>query len=162
MRTSLGLDGCKHLKSEPRIRYWRPDTGNGARLTISGAHLVSDDLFDCPICDGLGYLACDDSSEIQCESCNGTGKVPAAKAETSARSPVAPANVRSGLRSLLQLRVGRKPHRREGLVIATFGADFFGMRNRQLGIGLTARLCSPESIDVIVMKLREPLWIHAG
>ena len=47
-------------------------------------------------------------------------------------------------------------------MIATFGADFFGMRNRQLGIGLIARLRSPESIDVIMMKLREPLWVCAA
>jgi hypothetical protein len=60
--------------------------------------------------------------------------------------------------SLLQLRVGRQPQCRQGLVIAPFGADGFGMPNRQLGIGLIARLRSPEPIYVIVMKLREPLW----
>jgi hypothetical protein len=66
--------------------------------------------------------------------------------------------VRKNGSRLIQLRVRRKPHRREGLVIPTFCADSFGMRNRQLGIGLIARLCSPESINVIMMKLREPLW----
>jgi hypothetical protein len=115
---------------------------------------MPDDLMDCPVCDGLGYLQCDDSSEIQCEYCDGTGKVSAAKAETPAGSSTAPDNVRSDLRSLVQPSVGRKPHRREGLVIATFCADGFGMRNRQLGIGLIARLRSPESINVIMMKLR--------
>jgi hypothetical protein len=115
---------------------------------------MPDDLMDCLVCDGLGYLQCDDSSEIQCEYCNGTGKVPAAKAETPAGSSAATVNVRSDLRSLVQPSVGRKPHRREGLVIATFCADGFGMRNRQLGIGLIARLRSPESINVIMMKLR--------
>ena len=42
---------------------------------------MSDDLIDCPVCDGLGYLPCDDGSEIQCEHCNGTGKVSAERAE---------------------------------------------------------------------------------
>ncbi len=45
---------------------------------------MSDDLIDCPVCDGLGYLPCDDGSEIQCTHCNGTGKVPAEQAETTA------------------------------------------------------------------------------
>ena len=27
---------------------------------------MSDDLIDCPVCDGLGYIPCDDGSEIQC------------------------------------------------------------------------------------------------
>jgi hypothetical protein len=43
---------------------------------------MPDEFMVCPVCDGLGYLACDDSSEIQCEYCDGTGKVPAEKAET--------------------------------------------------------------------------------
>ncbi len=38
---------------------------------------MADDLMHCLVCDGLGYLSCDDSSEIQCEHCDGTGKVPA-------------------------------------------------------------------------------------
>ena len=37
-----------------------------------------DDLIDCPVCDGRGYLLCDDGSEAQCTYCDGTGKVPAA------------------------------------------------------------------------------------
>jgi DnaJ-class molecular chaperone len=43
----------------------------------SGASLMSDNLIDCPVCDGLGYVPCDDGSEVQCEQCEGTGKVPA-------------------------------------------------------------------------------------
>jgi hypothetical protein len=43
---------------------------------------MDDDLIACPVCDGLGYLLCDDGSEIQCTHCDGTGKVPAEKAET--------------------------------------------------------------------------------
>jgi hypothetical protein len=42
---------------------------------------MTDDRSDCLVCDGLGYLPCDDGSEIQCEYCDGTGKVSAAKAE---------------------------------------------------------------------------------
>jgi hypothetical protein len=38
---------------------------------------MADDLIDCPVCDALGYLPCDDGSEIQCTYCDGTGKVPA-------------------------------------------------------------------------------------
>lgn len=30
----------------------------------------------CPICDGRGYLECDDGSEILCEHCVGTGIAP--------------------------------------------------------------------------------------
>jgi hypothetical protein len=30
----------------------------------------------CPICDGWGYLECDDGSEILCEHCDGTGSAP--------------------------------------------------------------------------------------
>ena len=41
---------------------------------------MSDELIDCPVCDGLGYVACDDGSEIQCAQCDGTGKVPAVQA----------------------------------------------------------------------------------
>jgi DnaJ-class molecular chaperone len=36
-----------------------------------------DDLVPCPVCDGRGYLECEDTSEIQCERCGGTGRVPA-------------------------------------------------------------------------------------
>jgi hypothetical protein len=36
---------------------------------------MSDARIDCPVCDGLGYLLCDDGSEIQCTYCDGTGKV---------------------------------------------------------------------------------------
>jgi DnaJ-class molecular chaperone len=51
---------------------------SGRALSHSpGAPLMSDELIDCPVCDGLGYIACDDGSEIQCEQCDGTGKVPA-------------------------------------------------------------------------------------
>ena len=45
---------------------------------------MTDDLIDCPICGGLGYLPRDDGSEIQCKQCDGTGKVPAAEVETTA------------------------------------------------------------------------------
>jgi DnaJ-class molecular chaperone len=38
---------------------------------------MTDELIDCAVCDGLGYVACDDGSEIQCKQCDGTGKVPA-------------------------------------------------------------------------------------
>ena len=38
-----------------------------------------DELIDCPVCDGRGYVPCDDGSEIQCRQCDRTGKVPAAK-----------------------------------------------------------------------------------
>jgi hypothetical protein len=31
---------------------------------------------NCPVCGGVGFLACDDGSEVQCEHCNGTGRVP--------------------------------------------------------------------------------------
>ena len=40
---------------------------------------MADDLIDCWVCDALGYLPCDDGSEIQCTDCDGTGKVPAEK-----------------------------------------------------------------------------------
>jgi DnaJ-class molecular chaperone len=40
---------------------------------------LDDELIDCPVCDGLGYIPCDDGSEIQCAQCDGTGKVPAIK-----------------------------------------------------------------------------------
>jgi hypothetical protein len=39
-----------------------------------------DELIDCPVCDGLGYIPCDDGSEFQCAHCAGTGKVPADQA----------------------------------------------------------------------------------
>ena len=29
----------------------------------------------CPICDGRGFLECDDGSEVLCEHCEGTGVV---------------------------------------------------------------------------------------
>jgi hypothetical protein len=32
---------------------------------------------DCPVCGGDGFVECDDGSEVQCEQCDGTGKVPA-------------------------------------------------------------------------------------
>ena len=44
---------------------------------------MSDEPVDCPVCDGRGYLPCDNDSEIQCESCNGTGKVPAERTATA-------------------------------------------------------------------------------
>jgi hypothetical protein len=41
---------------------------------------MADGLIDCPVMsDGLGYLPCDDGSEIQCTYCDGTGKVPMEK-----------------------------------------------------------------------------------
>jgi hypothetical protein len=40
---------------------------------------MDDELIDCPVCNGCGYLPCDDSSELQCAKCDGTGKVPAVK-----------------------------------------------------------------------------------
>jgi hypothetical protein len=45
---------------------------------------MSDDLIDCLVCDGLGFLPCDDGSEVQHTHCDGTGKVPAEKAEAMA------------------------------------------------------------------------------
>ena len=38
---------------------------------------MSDDLIDCPVCDDLGYIPCDDGFEIQCTKRDETGKVPA-------------------------------------------------------------------------------------
>jgi DnaJ-class molecular chaperone len=45
---------------------------------------MADDLVDCPVCDGLGYVPCDDGSELQCAHCDGTGKVPVVQAEPTA------------------------------------------------------------------------------
>jgi DnaJ-class molecular chaperone len=47
---------------------------------------MTDDHIDCPVCDGLGYLPCDDGSEIQCEHCGGTGTVSAEKTEITSPS----------------------------------------------------------------------------
>ena len=30
---------------------------------------------DCPVCGGDGFIECDDGSELQCDRCNGTGRV---------------------------------------------------------------------------------------
>jgi DnaJ-class molecular chaperone len=42
---------------------------------------MDDELIDCPVCDGLGYIPCDDGSELQCARCDGTGTVPAGQTE---------------------------------------------------------------------------------
>ena len=42
------------------------------------------DTMDCPVCGGDGFLACDDGSEVQCDRCNGTGRVPVAGDESGA------------------------------------------------------------------------------
>ena len=34
---------------------------------FEGARLMADDLIDCPVCDGLGYVTCDDGAKIQCK-----------------------------------------------------------------------------------------------
>jgi DnaJ-class molecular chaperone len=38
---------------------------------------MDDKLIECPVCNGLGSIPCDDGSELQCAQCDGTGKVPA-------------------------------------------------------------------------------------
>ena len=52
-------------------------TGVVSPAPFRRARLMTDELIDCAVCDGLGYVACDDGSEIQCKQCDGTGKVPA-------------------------------------------------------------------------------------
>ena len=40
---------------------------------------MTDDTSDtiaCPVCGGDGFIECDDGSEVQCDRCNGTGRVP--------------------------------------------------------------------------------------
>ena len=47
--------------------------------SFSGETTMADDVMetmDCPVCGGDGFIACDDGSEVQCERCNGTGRVP--------------------------------------------------------------------------------------
>ena len=34
------------------------------------------DTITCPVCGGDGFIECDDGSEVQCDRCNGTGRVP--------------------------------------------------------------------------------------
>ena len=34
------------------------------------------ETMDCPVCGGDGFIECDDGSEVQCDRCNGTGRVP--------------------------------------------------------------------------------------
>ena len=34
------------------------------------------ETMDCPVCAGDGFIECDDGSEVQCDHCNGTGRVP--------------------------------------------------------------------------------------
>jgi DnaJ-class molecular chaperone len=44
--------------------------------------MMTDDAsgtMECPVCGGDGFIACDDGSEVLCEQCDGTGKVPVVK-----------------------------------------------------------------------------------
>jgi hypothetical protein len=34
------------------------------------------ETMDGPVCGGDGFMACDDGSEVQCDRCNRTGRVP--------------------------------------------------------------------------------------
>ena len=34
------------------------------------------ETMDCPVCGGDGFVECDDGSEVQCDRCHGTGRVP--------------------------------------------------------------------------------------
>ena len=37
---------------------------------------VAIETMGCPVCGGDGFIECDDGSEVQCDRCNGTGRVP--------------------------------------------------------------------------------------
>ena len=47
--------------------------------------LMDDDRIDCPACGGHGFLLGADDTEIACEQCDGSGKVPVEMAETPER-----------------------------------------------------------------------------
>ena len=44
---------------------------------------MTEDTIDCAVCGGDGFIECDDGSEMQCDRCNGTGRVLIERDESS-------------------------------------------------------------------------------
>jgi hypothetical protein len=42
---------------------------------------AEDGTMECPVCNGRGYLPCDDDSEHLCEHCDGLGRVATEEAQ---------------------------------------------------------------------------------